>query len=182
MAELRTGRYWHYELDEVIGTQLSLMGVHMVPLPIVGAGPAFDEGRVDGFFSVPYAAVVYRYGVKSRYFTDLSSMFLPGCVIVLRSAMAELTADEQRTLRDAGARLEARFAKIGKQQDEEVLSRVLPQQGLRAVPMSPAFRRQYLSAARAAGARLGPRLVPLTLVRRVSAIVEETRTPHARTE
>jgi TRAP-type C4-dicarboxylate transport system substrate-binding protein len=183
MEELRAGRYWYYDLDQVVGAQLSLMGVHAVPLPIARAGPAFDQGHIDGFFSVPYAAMAFRYGVKAGYFTDLRSMFLPGCLIASRRAMAELTDDEQRMVREAAdVRLGTHFARVGNQQDEELLRRVFPQQGLRAVPMSAAFRREYMNAARAAGIRLSPLLVPLTLVRDVVDILNEMRTTHTRAD
>jgi TRAP-type C4-dicarboxylate transport system substrate-binding protein len=155
--------------------QLPMIGAHVVPLPVEQAGRAYDERRVDGFIVVPTAAVYYRFGVKARYFTDLRSMFLPGCLVVSRRAIDGLDGKEQQALRSAAERLGARFAALGREQDEEVLTRVLPEQGLREVPMSPAFRREYTEAARAACAWLGPRLVPLTLVSHVMNILRKLR-------
>lgn len=175
MTELRKARSWSYDLDEVERSQLALMGVKLVPLPIEEAGRAYDEGRVDGFLSVPAAAVAFRYGVKARYFTDLHSMFLPGCLVVSRPTFESLDADAQRALKEAGDRLAERFNRLGRQQEDEILSRAFPREGLRAVPMSAEFRREYLDAARAASARLG--LVPLPLVREVNAILLEARAP-----
>ncbi len=179
LAELRQGRRWIYDLDEVEGAQLALMGTELVPLPIDEAGHAYDDGRIDGFFSIPAAAVVFGYGVKARYFTDLRSMFLPACMIVSRATFDGLDGDGQRAITAAGQRLAARFAHLGKTQDAELIGHVFPRQGLRAVPMSDTFRREFLEAARAASARLG--LVPLTLVRRVNAILTEKRAGASRT-
>jgi TRAP-type C4-dicarboxylate transport system substrate-binding protein len=173
LDELRSGRNWIYDLDEVEGAQLALIGADLLPLPIDQAGRAYDSGRVDGFFSIPVAAVVFRYGVKARYFTDLRSMFLPACLIVSRAVLERLDGDTQRALGEAGERLSVRFARLGRLEDAEILGRVFPREGLRAMPMSDAFRREYLEAARAANARLG--LVPLPLVRRVNGIVAEMR-------
>lgn len=174
-AELKKSRNWIYELDEVERAQLRLMGANLLPLPIDQAGAAYDSGRVDGFYSIPAAAIVFRYGVKARYFTDLHSMFLPACLIVSRATFDGLDGDAQRALRQAGERLGDRFDRLGRQQEDEMMSRAFPREGLRAVPMSDEFRREYLEAARAASARLG--LVPLPLVRQVNAILMEARAP-----
>jgi TRAP-type C4-dicarboxylate transport system substrate-binding protein len=175
LADLKEQRYWVYDLDEVEKEQLALMGANVVPLPLDQAADAYDHGRVDGFFSIPWAAVAYRYGVKARYFTDLDSMFLPACMIVSRPVFDRLGGEAQRALINAGAEVEARFARLGRQQHDELLDRVFPREGLQAAPMSAEFRREYLAAARAASARLGPRLVPLPLVRRVNGILEAAR-------
>jgi TRAP-type C4-dicarboxylate transport system substrate-binding protein len=181
LADLKQQRYWVYDLDELEREQLRLMGANIVPLPIEQAGDAYDHGRVDGFFSIPWAAVAYRYGVRARYFTDLDSMFLPACVIVSRPVFDHLGGEAQRALVDAAAHVEARFGRLGRQQHDDLLDRVFPRQGLRAAPMSSEFREEYLEAARAASARLGPHLVPLLLVRRVNAILEAARARATRT-
>ncbi len=180
LQELRKSAYWIYELDEVEREQLPVMGVNIVPLAIPQAGRAYDERRVDGFFSVPAAAVYYRYGVKAKYFTDLQSMFLPGCVIFSRQEFAQLGEQEQRVIREAANRLGERIAIAGSKQDQDLLTRIFPEQGLRPVPMDAAFQRDFVEAARVASARLGSRLIPLDLVRRVSTIVEAIRAGHRR--
>ena len=181
LAELRAGHFWVYDLDELEQAQLGLMGINVVPLPIDEAGRAYDGHRVDGFVSIPWAAVAYRYGVKARYFTDLHSMFLPSCMIVSRDAYASLDSDGQRALNAAGAHIEARFERLGAKEHADMLVRAFPREGLRAVPMDDSFQKEFLEAARAASARLGPRLAPLPLVRRVSAILTEMRGGGTRT-
>jgi TRAP-type C4-dicarboxylate transport system substrate-binding protein len=181
LAELRATKLWVYDLDEVEQAQLSLMGASLVPLPIDDAGRAYEAGRVDGFVSIPWAAIAYRYGVKARYFTDLSSMFLPGCMLMSRDTLSGLDDESQKAVLDAGAHVEARFARIGRKDHAEMLERAFPRAGLEAVPMSAAFRAEFLEAARAASARLGPRLAPLPLVRRVSIILAAMRADTTRT-
>jgi TRAP-type C4-dicarboxylate transport system substrate-binding protein len=175
LAELRARRFWVYDLDQLEREQLRLMGVTLVPLPIDQAGRAYDEGRVDGFFSVPWAGVAYGYAVKARYFTDLDSMFLPACMILSRATFDRLDDEAQQALLAAGARIEERYEELGRQQHADLLTRVFPREGLRPAPMSPEFRKEYQEAARAASARLAPRFVPLSLVRRVNAILAELR-------
>jgi TRAP-type C4-dicarboxylate transport system substrate-binding protein len=181
LADLRKGRWWIYDLDELEREQLALMGVTAVPLPIDEAAHAYDGGRVDGFVSIPWAAVAYRYGVKARYFTDLHSMFLPACMIVSRAAFDGLDKEGQDALVAAGAHIEERFKHLGKREHSEMLERAFPREGLRAVPMSEQFQKDFLEAARTASAHLGPRLAPLPLVRRVNAILAEMRAGGVRT-
>jgi TRAP-type C4-dicarboxylate transport system substrate-binding protein len=175
LAELRRGRYWVYDFDDVMRSQLPLMGVNIVPLSFNQAAPAYDERRVDGFFSIPAAAVYYRYGVKARYFLDLGGMNIPGCVIFSRPLYNTLSAHEQKVLREAAERLGTRITLDGHKQDQDLMERIFPEHGLRPVAMNDAFRREFVETGLAANARLGGQLVPLDLARRVAAITSEVR-------
>jgi hypothetical protein len=86
-------------------------------------------------------------------------------------ALEDLGDEDREALQRAGAALGRRFARMGRDQDHQLIDEVFPRHGLVPVPMSPRFREQLLGAARAAGDRLGPRLVPAALVRRVAAFL-----------
>lgn len=171
MEDLQRGRFWVYAYDEVERAQLAEMGIRLVPLDPSEVARAFDEGRIDGALSVPQAAMEFGYATKARYYTDLKTAFLPGCLMVDTRALEDLGDEDREALQRAGAALGRRFARMGRDQDHQLIDEVFPRHGLVPVPMSPRFREQLLGAARAAGDRLGPRLVPAALVRRVAAFL-----------
>jgi len=175
LEEFKRGRYWVYDLDEVERTQLPLMGVRLVPLPIEQTAPAFDQRRVDGFISVPGAALLYRYSAKASYFTDLHSGYLPACMIVSKRTMSRLSERGQKAVREAGARTGPRFDLIGAQLDAELLQSGFVHQGLSQLPMSPAFRKSWRETAVTASEKLGQRLVSRALMQKVSEFLERQR-------
>ena len=175
LEELRRGRYWVYELDDVEVAQYAKMGITVEPSRPEQAAQRFDSGRLDGFISIPYAAVAYRYSTRARYYTDLHAGFLPGCLVVARDRFAALTPGERKALHEAATRLETRFRLAGREQDRALEASLLAKQGLKEAALSPSFRAAFLDAARAAGDRLGPELVPRGLVERVRGLLEDIR-------
>jgi hypothetical protein len=110
-----------------------------------------------------------------RYFTDLPGGFVPGCMVTSRRSLARLSAHDRGALQRASERIAQRFERVGLELDAQLLAHGFARQGLVDVPMSASFRREWFEAAHAASERLGPRLVPKELVRRVAAILEEHR-------
>jgi TRAP-type C4-dicarboxylate transport system substrate-binding protein len=167
LAELRQGHYWIWESDEVMRNQLAAMGVSTVPLPLEEGVRAYEEHRVDGFFVVAQGALAFQYSSVARYYTDLETAFLPGCVVVRIASLDQLRYAHQLQLLDAAAKLKARFEDVGSHMDDQLLGALFVKQGLEAVPMSAAFREEWMRAGRAAYEQLREQLVPPTTARQV---------------
>jgi TRAP-type C4-dicarboxylate transport system substrate-binding protein len=180
LEDLRAGRYWVWSLDEVLRAQLVQMGVPIVPLPVEQAAHAYDEGRVDGFITIPYSVLAFRFSAQARYFTDLESAFLPGCLVMARRALATLSPTARAALAAAAPSLKLEFERLGRDTEESLLHGVFQHHGLEAVPMSSDFRRAFLEAGRQASAALGARLVSPGLVARVAAELERFRAERRR--
>jgi TRAP-type C4-dicarboxylate transport system substrate-binding protein len=175
LEELRQHPFWVYDLDEVERAQLSLMGLKLRPQSIPHGARAFDEGAVDGFVSVPGAALLWGFSARTHYFTDLPGGSVAGCLVISRRSFAKLSPSDQELLRRAAERLNVRFSRVGNQMDAELLDHGFARQGLTGVPLSASFRRQWLEAAMAAREKLGPRLVPRQLVQEVAGVLERHR-------
>jgi TRAP-type C4-dicarboxylate transport system substrate-binding protein len=175
LEELRAGRFWVWSLDEVLRAQLSQMGIPIVPLPLEQAARAYDEGRVDGFITIPYSVLAFRFSAQARFFTDLESAFLPGCLVMARRALASLSPTAREALAAEAPTLKHELERVGRDTEEALLNGVFQHHGLEAVPMSSEFRRAFLDAGRQASATLGARLVPPGLVARVAAELERFR-------
>jgi len=174
MTELRAGRYWVWDQDEVLRVQLPAMGVHIVPLPLEEAAHAYEENRIDGFIVIPTAALAFQYSTLARYFTDLESGYLPGCLAMAQASIDRLQYKQQLQLMDAAAKLRLRVEDIGIRMDEQLLGgkSLFQKQGLRFVPMSASFREEWLREGRAAYRRLAAELVPSAGARKLLESLE----------
>ena len=175
ILELRRGRYWIWDLDKLQERQLRAMGVKVVPLPLDEAARAYDDGRVDGFISPPAIALAFSWSPRTRFFTDLRTPFLMGCVVVTSAAFERLSFAHQQLVRAAGTKLMARIEEVGAQQDAELVNGLFERQGVKPVPVSESFRNELTDAARRARDSLGDSLVPRALVERVLALLADRR-------
>jgi TRAP-type C4-dicarboxylate transport system substrate-binding protein len=176
LADLRAGRYWVWSLDTVLRSQLPEMGVHIVPLPLEDAARAYEENKVDGFIVIPAAALAFQYSTVAKYFTDLETGYLPGCLVMSKAALDSLPYKAQLEITAAAAKLKNRFENIGAHMDEQLLGGLFAKQGLKPLPMSTAFRAEWLHAGQAAYHKLNSKLVRGQAARQVLESLEQERT------
>jgi TRAP-type C4-dicarboxylate transport system substrate-binding protein len=180
LAELRHLRLWLWDIDDVPKQQLAAMGITPVPTPLSEAGRAYDQGKSDGFLTVPTGALAFQWSTQARYFSELRAGFLPACVVLTNAAYDALSVDEQRALQKAADRLIARFDELGVSQDLALLGGLFERQGLHRVPVSEAFRAEFIDAARAAREHQGAKLAPPAVVQKLAGWVDEYRALHRR--
>jgi TRAP-type C4-dicarboxylate transport system substrate-binding protein len=177
MAELRRGRYWIWDLDEVFRAQLPWIGITTRPLPLEAAAAAYEQGEVDGFIAVPTAALAFQWSAQARYVSELHLGWISACLLVADRAFDALPATGQQLLRTAAAKLHAQMEDLGRQQDDALLGGLFQKQGLTTVPVSESFRAEFLETARANRERLGD-LVPEALLLQVSSWLADYRAEH----
>jgi TRAP-type C4-dicarboxylate transport system substrate-binding protein len=175
MADLHRGAYWIWDLEHTTQKQLSAMGVELVPAPLPAAARLYESGRVDGFFTVPGAALAFQWSALARYAAPLGYAALPGCALVTQRAFDELPFEARQAMRSAGAKLQARFDDVTETQDAALLGGLFARQGLVSTPVSERFRAEFFGAATEASHRLGAELVPPELLRQATAILTEYR-------
>ena len=159
MADLRKTRLWTWSLDDFWMRELPSMELHAVPLALEDAAAAYDAEKIDGFIAVPTAALAYQWSTRARYFSELSAAFLPGCIVLARNAFDQLDIGQQTIVRTASAKFAGRFADLGEDQDRELLSRLFERQGLKRVPVPPAFYAEFHEAADRARAKLAAEML-----------------------
>jgi TRAP-type C4-dicarboxylate transport system substrate-binding protein len=154
MSDLRKTRLWTWNLDDFWLRELPAMGMHPVPLALEAAAGAYDAQEVDGFISVPTAALAYQWSTRARYFSEVSAAFLPACIVVTRSAFDQLDVGQQNILRAASAKLAGRFADLGEEQDRALLSGLFERQGLKRIKVTPELYADFQDSAARARAQL----------------------------
>jgi TRAP-type C4-dicarboxylate transport system substrate-binding protein len=179
MDDLRRLKLWHWAPDEVGIASSRAMGLQIVPLPIYEGARAYDDGRVDGFFAVPSAAMAFQWSTRARYVADLRRSYIFGCVLFSERFYSRLPAPMQEAIRSSTAVLRERFAEVGRQVDEALLGGMFAKQGVTVTPVSERFRAEYFNAARAARGHVAETLVPRALIDRVLNMLADYRAEHA---
>ncbi len=180
MDELRRVRVWRWGLDDVAIATERAMGMNPVGLHLTEAGKAFDEGKIDGFYSIPTAALAFQWSVQAGYLLDLPGDYLTGCVLIASRALDRITQQDRQVLRAAGARVAVRIEEMGRRQDDELLRGGFARHGLKRLPVSAKLRAEFFAAARRARETLDERLVSRSLMKRVLGLLADYRAEHPR--
>lgn len=175
LADMRKLHWWRWDLDDVMGAQYPRLGLRSSPYPLHTAGGAYDAGKVDGFIAIPTAVLAFQWSTRARYFTELRTTFLNGCMVVTSRAFDRLSIEQQQAVRTAAAKFFVRFEDLGRQQDEMLIGGLFERQGMQRIEVSQAFRDEFDKAARASRERLPELLVPPQMLKRVVAIVNAYR-------
>jgi TRAP-type C4-dicarboxylate transport system substrate-binding protein len=178
MAELRKLRLWVWDKDEIQIRLLRAMGMRPVPLPIDAGGAAYDDGRIDGFLSVPGAALAFQWSARTRYFLDFPIGESSACFVMSQRAFDALPLDERAVLAAAAAKLSARVEDVGRELDAALLERLFEKQGLRRQTPDAAFVSEFLDSARRAREQLDEKLVSRELMGKVLGWLADYRAEH----
>jgi TRAP-type C4-dicarboxylate transport system substrate-binding protein len=178
LAGLRKLPMWSWELSTVFNQMAEVMGLNVVPTSLQSAAKTYEEGRVDGFWSTPIAALGFQWYSQTRYFMPLEGIYLSGCLLLRESSLEGMSAEDRGVLREAGSQLSTRLEVEGTRMARGLVDRVFAQQGLEKLPIGPAFLRDFRAAAREARRSVSPRLVPKKLIEQAEQIVSRRRTRH----
>jgi TRAP-type C4-dicarboxylate transport system substrate-binding protein len=180
MDDLRGMRTWLWSLDYVMAPQLKSMGITIVQTPIEEATRALDENRFDGFITIPQAALAFQWSARMKYFGELRSGFVMGCIIIANRVADSLQIADQQALKDAAAKLQVRVDDLGHAQDAQLIGGLFEKQGLKRLVIDRALRAQFFEAARKARAAVEGSVVPRELIQRVESWLADWRAEHTR--
>ena len=178
LADLRRLKLWVWDLDETLIVQVKKLGLHAVPLPVDQAARAYEEGRIDGFIAIPTAALAFQWSAQSRWFTDVRFAFLPGCLAIANRVFDGLSVADQRSVREAIAKLRVRFEDLGRTQDEALLGGLFARQGVKPAALSPTVLSEFFDVAREARHSIPSGLVSAELLREVQSWLADYRVEH----
>lgn len=175
VEDLRSQRFWTWDLDDISRAMLERMGLQVVPMPVVDAAKAYDEGRVDGFVATPSAALVFQWSARAHYYSDLLVGELPACVVVAQRALDPLPIRQQQAFTAAMANFVGRFEALGRAQDEELLGGLFERQGLHKMSAGVELRAHFVAAARAAREQIAPSLISKELLTETMSLLADYR-------
>jgi TRAP-type C4-dicarboxylate transport system substrate-binding protein len=180
MADLRAMKLWRWDLDQWGVVASRAMGMPVQAGSLDDAARLYDDGRVDGFTTMPSAALAFQWSTQARYITPLPVGYVQGCLLVANRAWDRLSGKQREVVMAAGAKCAHRFEEVGRAQDAQLMGGLFEKQGLKTVPLSPALRAQYFEAARAAREKLGEKLLPRALLDQVMRLLADYRAENGR--
>ena len=175
LADLRRLRLYVWNLDSVFKAEMPLLHWRAVPMSPEQAARAYDEGRIDGFFAMPAAALAFQWSARARYYGDLTIALMPACTFMTRQAFDALPLESQRALRAAATQASLSFEDIDAAQEDALLGGLFDRQGMKRVPASVSFREELLIQARAVRDALPESVVPRALVIKVLGWLSDFR-------
>jgi TRAP-type C4-dicarboxylate transport system substrate-binding protein len=108
---------------------------------------------------MPSPALAFQFSSVTRFYSSLPMAFMPACLLIARGAFDALSSDDQKTLRAAGAKFQARINDLGRTEDGRLTGGLFEHQGLHKVPPSELFRSEFFTMAQHVRAELGHGLV-----------------------
>ena len=93
--------------------QMELMGMHMVPAGIEELTGLYDGGKIDGMFVIPTAALAFQWTTRAKYFIDLRSSMLAGCLALAQKSYDQLDLRTAAGAPGAAAKFAVRFEDLG---------------------------------------------------------------------
>jgi len=154
------------------------MGMRMVPAPIEELTPMYDGAKIDGMFVIPTAALAFQWTTRAKYFIDLRSSMLAGCMTVSQKSYDQLNFEQQQALMAAAAKFGVRFEDLGKREDALLLGGMLEKQGVRKLAASEGLRSAFIEAAATARGQLDDKTIPTSLVKESLDLLATYRAAH----
>jgi TRAP-type C4-dicarboxylate transport system substrate-binding protein len=179
-ADLKKRPMWIWNADTVLHRQFDLMGMHIVPAALEQLSTMYDDNQIDGMFVIPTAALAFQWTTRARYFIDLRSSMLAGCMTVSQKSYDQLSFEQQQALTAAAAKFAVRFEDLGKREDALLLGGMLEKQGVHKLAASDALRDAFLGAAATARSQLDDKLIPRSLVKESLDALAAYRASHRR--
>jgi TRAP-type C4-dicarboxylate transport system substrate-binding protein len=179
--DLRAQRIFHWNIDKRGAMLSTAMGMKVVALPIEEAARAFEEDRIDATFIQPGGVLAFQWTNLVKYVLDMPASWTYGCLVISSKTFERLTLEQQQIVRAAGAKAAGRIDSVGEKQDQELLSSVLPRQGIKLVQPAESMRAQYLAVARAAREKLGEQLIDAPTLQSILAMLADYRAEHSPT-
>lgn len=178
MADARTLPLWVWSADEMVRVQMAGMGLHLLPAEVDKLAGLYDEGKIDGMFVIPTAALAFQWTARAKYFLDVRASYLPGCVVMTQHAFDQLSFDQQQALRTAANKFSKRFEESGQRDDALLKGSLLEHQGVKRLDADERFRDEFFTAALEARAKIPATLLSPHLLTRALGILGDFRGEH----
>jgi TRAP-type C4-dicarboxylate transport system substrate-binding protein len=176
LAELRGITLWSGR-NEMMLKLYGALGLHVTNEAIGDVSASYAAGKIDGFLTTPSVALAWQWSSQARHFTDLRVSFLVSCLMVTNASFEALPLDAQRAVRSGADRLAERSEAATREQDEALLGRVFPKQGLKPVPVDGLVA-DFREAAQTLREQIDPRLISPELLRELLVALADYRAEH----
>jgi TRAP-type C4-dicarboxylate transport system substrate-binding protein len=178
LADLRATRLWYWDQDKVSLAAAAELGLQSYATAPWLAGDAYDQGKVDGFVSIPTAALVFQWSKRAHYAMPLRMGYLFGCVVMQEAVFSKLPIAYQTAMRDSLSHVRERIEEVGRQTDESLMNGLLAKQGVTIIQPSESLRSEFFAATHAVRTRVQTKFVKPEVLNRVTDLLANYRAEH----
>jgi TRAP-type C4-dicarboxylate transport system substrate-binding protein len=124
MDDVRKGKVWIQEGDEMTEVTFDIAGISPVQLPIADVYTALQTGLIDTIGAPPAGAIALQWHSKVKYLTDFPLTYLIGVFAIDARAFAKISPEDQKIVRETVAAASRRLdadARTGEANAKEAL-------------------------------------------------------------
>jgi TRAP-type C4-dicarboxylate transport system substrate-binding protein len=96
-------KMWEWKDDPIIGSMFKKLGINGVPLGVPEVLTSLNTGAITGCYGSPLVAVALQWYSKIKFASKQPVSYSIGAVVVRKEVFAKLSAEDQKTLREASA-------------------------------------------------------------------------------
>lgn len=174
LEAIRGAKVWMPEGDPVSQAVFLKAGVSPIPLGISDVLVALETGLVDVVYSPPLAAIALQWFTKVEYITRVPLSYALGGVIMTHKALEGIPKNHQETLKEIFRKNMAALSAQTREKNEEAL-RVLEQEGIQSVELSPQELVRFQKIAHEATEEIAGKVFPAEILQEVRTYLNEVR-------
>lgn len=163
LADLKGIKMWQWEGDPLAAEMFSTMGMTPIQLGIADVLTSLQTGMIDGVYAPPMGAVALQWASKVKYITDLPLVNSIGALVVSKSEFSKLTPDQQKTLKEVGAKYCRQIVEQTRRDNEAAMAS-LEKLGIKKVAVTPADAEELRKISKDVGQKLVGKLYSAELL------------------
>jgi TRAP-type C4-dicarboxylate transport system substrate-binding protein len=154
--DLRRKKVWVPDGDQISFLAMQELGLSPVVLPVTDVLTGLQTGLIEIAFASPVAALVLQWHTKTKYITALPISYSMGIFAIEKNAFGQLTADDQKIVRDVMGQSMGELDKTARTDNERAMETLL-RSGLKSVAVDAANVDNWRRSIEALYPRLGTR-------------------------
>jgi TRAP-type C4-dicarboxylate transport system substrate-binding protein len=141
LADIRATKLWLWSDDPMSKKLFEALEVRGVPMGVPDVLPGLSTGSIDAFFASPLSAVALQWSSKAKYVTSMVLSQASGATVISKKAFDAIPPEDQKVLREEGAKLEAKVVAQVRSDNATALER-MKQKGMEVVPTPPELAKE----------------------------------------
>ncbi len=175
MEDLPGRKVWIPEGDRINRAVFEDMNISPIPLPLPDVLTGLQTGLIDTVGASAIGAIALQWHTRIKYVTDTPLIYLYGALLIDRRAFSKLDAKDQLVVREVMSEIATRLKRQTREDDRKA-RQALKNQGITfVIPSREAVMRLHRSVARTADRLAGEGVLPLQLLERLRAHLNDYR-------
>lgn len=179
-ADMKKAKMWVWEGDPIAEAAYRALGVSPIPLSVVDVMSSLQAGLIDAVYGPPMGVVALQWFTKTKHIYSVPMADSAGAVLLSKKAFDELSAGDQKLLKDLASSHLRRLTLLGREENEKALASLRSQGLTLSAKPDAATLKQYEELGRTARRSLAGKLYPAELLDRVEKALAELRSGKAK--